>query len=77
VRKALAVIAQIEQPVEMRFTMPDRWRRQLFTALCRCYGLRPYRYKRQRYTTVMVRVPRSFLEKTLWPEYVESQVSAR
>jgi len=27
--------------------------------------------KRQRYTTVMVRVPRSFVDKTLWPEYQE------
>jgi tRNA nucleotidyltransferase (CCA-adding enzyme) len=43
----------------------------LFSALCRRYGLEPYRYKRQRYTTVMVRVPPSFVDKTLWPEYQE------
>jgi len=71
VKKALAVIAQTEQPVEMRFTLPDRWQRRLFTALCRRYGLEPYRYLRQRYTTVMVRVPRSFVDKTLWPEYLD------
>jgi hypothetical protein len=71
VKKALAVIAQTEQPVEMRFTLPDRWQRRLFTALCRRYGLEPYRYLRQRYTTVMVRVPRSFVDKTLWSEYLE------
>ena len=51
--------------------MPDRWQRRLFSALCRRYGLEPYRYNRQRYTTVMVRVPRSFVDKTLWPEYQE------
>ena len=70
VREALARIAQIEQPVEMRFTLPDLWQRRLFAALCRRYGLEPYRYVRQRYTTVMVRVPRSFVDRTLWPEYL-------
>ena len=43
----------------------------LFSALCRRYGLDPYRYKRQRHTTVMVRVPASFVDRTLWPEYQE------
>ena len=51
--------------------MPDPWQRRLFSALCRRYGLEPYRYKRQRYTTVVVRAPRSFVHKTLWPEYQE------
>jgi hypothetical protein len=71
VRQALAAIAQTEQPVEMRFTLPDLWQRRLFAALCRRYGLEPYRYVRQRYTTVMVRVPRSFVDRTLWPEYLQ------
>lgn len=70
VKEALARIAQTEQPVEMRFTLPDLWQRRLFAALCRRYGLEPYRYVRQRYTTVMVRVPRSFVDRTLWPEYL-------
>ncbi len=73
VKKALAAIAQTEQPVEMQFTLPDRWQRRLFAALCRRYGLEPYRYLRQRHTTVMVRVPRSFVARTLWPEYLELQ----
>jgi hypothetical protein len=71
VKKALGSTLQAEQPVEYQFTLPDRWQRRLFSALCRRYGLEPYRYKRQRYTTVMVRVPRSFVDKTLWPEYEE------
>ncbi len=69
VRKALSALAHTEQPVEMQFTLPDRWQRRLFAALCRRYGLQPYRYKRQRHTTVMVRVPKSFVDRTLWPEY--------
>jgi hypothetical protein len=55
----------------MQFTLPDRWQRRLFSALCRRYGLEPYRYKRQRFTTVMVRAPKSFVTETLWPEYLE------
>jgi hypothetical protein len=53
----------------------DQWQRRLFSALCRSYGLEPYRYKDQRYTTVMVRSPRSFVDNTLWPEFLELQTA--
>ena len=69
VKAGLGATLKAEQPTEYQFALPDRWQRRLFSALCRRYGLEPYRDKRQRYTTVMVRVPRSFVEKTLWPEY--------
>jgi hypothetical protein len=71
VKQVLSTKLKTEQPQEYRFTLPDRWHRRLFSALCRRYGLEPYRYKRQRYTTVIVRVPKSFVDKTLWPEYQE------
>jgi hypothetical protein len=71
VRSALAAIQHTEQKIEMQFRLPDLWQRRLFSALCRRYGLQPYRYSRQRYTTVVVRAPRSFLERTLWPEYLQ------
>ena len=60
-----------EPLIEMQFSLSDRWQRLLLSALCRRYGLTPYRYRRQRYTTLMVRVKRSFLDRILWPEYVE------
>ena len=60
-----------EPLIEMQFSLADRWQRLLLSALCRRYGLTPYRYRRQRYTTLMVRVRRSFLERILWPEYIE------
>jgi hypothetical protein len=67
-----AALASLPEPaVETQVTLPDRWQRRLFAALCRRYGLNPYRYKRQRYTTVVVRAPRSFIDRTLWPEYQE------
>ena len=71
VKQVLRTKLNTEQPLEYQFTLPDRWQRHLFSALCRRYDLEPYRYKRQRYTTVMVRVPQSFVDGTLWPEYEE------
>jgi hypothetical protein len=71
VKQALNAMRRTEAPVEMQFSLQDRWQRRLFTALCRRYDLEPYRYNRQRHTTVMVRVPPSFADKTLWPEYLE------
>ena len=71
VKQALASTAQVEQPTEYTFKLRDDWHRRLFAALCRRYGLKPYRYKRQRRTTVMARVPKSFVDKTLWPEFLE------
>jgi hypothetical protein len=71
VRDALAATEQIEKPVETQFKLVDQWNRRLFTALCRRYGLKPYRYPRQRRTTVVLQAPRSFVDKTLWPEYLQ------
>jgi len=73
IRQALRGTVKTEPLPETKFSMADQWQRRLFSALCRRYGLEPYRYKRQRHTTVMVRAPRSFVEKTLWPEYLELQ----
>ncbi len=58
-----------DPPVEYRFTFTDMWSRKVFVALLRRYDLKPYRYYRQRYTTVMVQVPKSFVVETLWPEF--------
>ena len=49
--------------------MPDAWSRQLFVALCRRYGLKPFREAGRRSTTIQVRAPKTFHDQTLWPEY--------
>jgi hypothetical protein len=67
--KRLKDLESREPAVEYQFSLPDAWSRRLFTALCRRYGLEPYRYHRQRRSTLMVRVQKSFLDQTLWPEY--------
>ncbi len=55
--------------VEYRFSMADMWSRKVFVALLRRYEIRPYRYSGQRYTTVMARVPKRFVDEILWPEF--------
>jgi hypothetical protein len=69
VKKAIAAIVRSEPLLEYQFKLPDLWQRQLLWALCRRYGLEPFRYKRQRHTTVTVRVPKTFMDRTFWPEY--------
>ncbi len=65
----LAELAATDPPIEYKFTLADLWSRRLFVALLRRYGIQPYRYKRQRYTTVMAQVPARFVDETLWPQY--------
>ena len=67
----LKSIEAVDPPVEYKFTMSNMWSRKLFVALLRRYGLKPYRYPRQRHTTVMVRVSAKFVDQTLWPEFDE------
>jgi hypothetical protein len=71
IRQRLGEAEKVEKPIEYRFTLTDGWSKKLFLALLRRYELRPYRYARQRRNTVMVRVPRSFVNETLWPEFLE------
>ena len=60
-----------EKAVEMRFTLGDGWNLKLFLALCRRYGLKPYRKHGQRRTTVMLKVVPSFANDILWPEFTQ------
>ncbi len=70
-RARLEELQKHDPAIEYRFSLADMWSRRLFVALLRRYGIRPYRYSGQRYTTVMARVPRRFVDETLWPEYTE------
>jgi hypothetical protein len=71
VRARLAEMERRDTPIEMQFSLPDQWSRRLFLALCRRYGLKPYRLYRQRLTTVMLRAPKGFIDQVLWPEFQE------
>ena len=67
----LARLEKEDPPLEYRFSMGDMWSRKVFVALLRRYGVKPYRYTRQRHTTVMARVSKRFVDETLWPEFRE------
>lgn len=71
IQRRLAETQKVEKSIEFRFSMVDEWSKKLFMALLRRYGLNPYRYARQRRNTVMVRVPASFVNQTLWPEFLD------
>lgn len=58
-----------EPAIVFKCSLADTWSQRLFISLCRRYGLEPFRYRRQRRTTLMVRAPKSFMDQTLWPEF--------
>jgi len=58
-----------DPPIEYKFTFRDMWSRKVFVSLLRRYDLMPYRYRGQRYTTVIVQALKSFVAETLWPEF--------
>ncbi len=70
IRARLASLRTEWRDIVMAYSLPDPWKRKLFVALCRRYGLAPYRERGQRASTVMVLAPRTFHTKTLWPEYL-------
>lgn len=71
IRARLREQKQTDPILEYSFKLRDRWSHKLFVALLRRYQIRPYRYRGQRYTTVMARVPKRFVDETLWPEFEE------
>lgn len=75
IRQRLESAERTEPPVEFRFTLTDTWSRKLFLALLRRYDLKPYRYRGQRRTSVMVKVPTRFVQETLWPEFEQSNAA--
>lgn len=71
IRDRLGRTSDTEKVEEARFSIPDAWSRQLFIALCRRYGLHPYRHRRMHRQTILVKAPKSFVEQVLWPEFQE------
>ena len=35
------------------------------------YGLRPFRHRRMHRQSILIKVPQSFMEQVLWPEFQE------
>src|SRR5579864_6580827 len=70
IRARLAELRGSEKDKVLLYRLPDPWKRRLFLALCRRYGLKPYREVGRRYSTVQLRAPKTFHERTLWPEFL-------
>ena len=71
-RRILARLAELvtaDPPVEHKFTIADPWSRQVFNALARRYGLKPYRRHGQHRQTIMLKVSKRFVDETLWPNF--------
>jgi hypothetical protein len=73
----LKSVEKADPPIEFKFTLRDIWQQKVMTAILRRYGLKAYRYRGQRYTTIMTRVPEKFVNETLWPEYQEISETLR
>lgn len=71
IHRSLQKLKKLDPLVEFKFTLGDMWSRKLFVALLRRYEITPYRYRGQRHTTVMAKMPAAFVEETFWPEFVE------
>ena len=71
IRERLDQAASTEEEIEVKFSIPDIWSRQLFVALCRRYGLRPFRSPRMHRQSIIIRAPKSFIDQVLWPEFEE------
>ena len=69
IRARLAELRGREQDLELLYSLPDPWKRKLFLALCRRYGLKPFA-RPDAATTVQLRAPKEFQKRTLWPEFL-------
>ena len=58
---------------ELQFSLPDMWSIRLFVAVCRTHSLRPFRYARQRRTTVVVRARERSFDREVWAEFSRLQ----
>ena len=66
-------IGGTDAEIELKFSLPDIWSVRLFVAVCRKHDVRPYRYSRQRRTTVMVKASERFFDRVVWPEFSSLQ----
>lgn len=60
-----------EKPIEYKVPLANHWKKKLFVALCNKHQIKTYRYKKQKYTTVMLRASPAFVKGVLWPEYLK------
>jgi hypothetical protein len=60
---------------EFQCTVKGTWESFLLHSILKRYGIQPYRYRKQRQTTILVRVSKRFMDETLWPIYAAASES--
>ncbi len=70
IRERLAEARARERDEVRAYRIEDRWHQKLFVALCRRYGLKPYREPGRRYSTILVRMPSTFRKQTFNPQFM-------
>jgi hypothetical protein len=68
-RQRLREYEVLDPPIEYSFSVNSPQSRRVLLALLRRYGLTPYRFRGQRWSTVRARVSTTFVDTVLWPEY--------
>ena len=71
IRARLGTVMVDDTVIEMKFSIPDPWSRQLFIALARRHGLHPFRYRRMHRQSIIVRAGERFVDNVLWPQFEE------
>lgn len=71
VQKKIEEYKKADPPTEWKLVTNSMYEKKLLQSLLRRYGFKPFRYKRQKYTTVMVVASGEFINNVLWPEYVQ------
>lgn len=61
-----------EAAAECRMSATDPWSQRLLLALFSRYGLKPYRYRRQRLSAINVKLPPTFAQEILVPAFNQS-----
>ena len=67
IRSKFKSASKQEPAEEYKFSISDPWSRQLFIALCRRYGIKPFRYTRMHRQTVMPNLNTVF-HKVRWEQ---------
>jgi hypothetical protein len=71
IRARLQESANAPDIQEFQCTLKNDWEGFVLHALLKRYGIPPYRYRKQRKSTVLVRVSKRFMNELLWPIFQE------
>jgi hypothetical protein len=66
-----------DQLKEYQCSLKTEWEQVVFQSLLKRYGIKAYRYRKQRRTTVLIRVSEPFMNDLLWPIFRDVMFKVR